>query len=201
MEKIAETNHPVMDLIRKRWSGRAFSEKPVEHAVLRSLLEAARWAPSSSNEQPWIYLLATRETPAEFERMLGCVNENNRKWAALAPVLMLAVARMNSEKSGQPNRHAFYDLGQATAQLALEATSRGLMVHQMAGILPQKAREIYGVPPDYEVVTGIAVGYPGDPERLPEQFKEREVAARSPRKPLGAFVFNGKWGEPSPIVK
>jgi nitroreductase len=200
MEKPAKTTNPVHDLIRRRWSPRSFADRPVEPGVLRSLLEAARWAPSSNNEQPWFYIIATKEEPAEFERMLSCLVETNQVWARHVPVLMFSVARLNFEKNNQPNRHAFHDVGQASAHLVLEATARGLFVHQMAGILPDKAREIFNIPAGFEVVAGMAIGYPGDPEALPEKLKEREVAPRS-RKPLDSFVFAGKWGQTAPIIK
>jgi nitroreductase len=200
MEKLAVTQHPVHELIRRRWSPRAFADKPVELTLLHSLLEAARWAPSSNNEQPWSYIIATRDNPAEYERMMACLREGNQGWAKNAPVLMLSVARMTFERNGQPNRVALYDLGAAAAYLTFEATARGLTVHQMAGILPEKARELYSVPGAHEVVTGIAIGYPGDPETLPEDLQKKELSPRS-RKLLAAFVFSGKWGEPSPLVE
>jgi nitroreductase len=200
VEKPAETTNPVHDLIKRRWSPRSFADKAVESAVLRSLLEAARWAPSSNNEQPWFYIVATKEEPAEFERLLNCLVESNQTWARHAPVLMLSVARLVFNKNGQLNRHALHDVGQAAAHLALEATARGLGVHQMAGILPEKARELFAIPAGFEVVAGMAVGYPGDPEALPEKLKEREVAPRF-RKPLVSFVFAGKWGQTAPVVK
>jgi nitroreductase len=195
MEKPAETQSPVHDLIRRRWSPRAFTGQTVSADDLRSLLEAARWAPSNSNEQPWFYIVAPRENPEEFERMLSCLVESNQRWAKQAPLLMISVARLDFEKNGQPNPHAFHDVGQASAQLSLEAVSRGLMAHQMAGILPDKIREIYGLPEGFESVAGFAVGYPGDAHWLPEDLEKREVAPRR-RKPPESFVFSASGGEP-----
>lgn len=200
MEKVAEIQWPVNDLIRRRWSPRAFAERAVDPADLRSLLEAARWAPSSNNEQPWFYLVAQRNNHEEFERMLSCLVESNQRWAKNVPVLMLSVARLNFEKGGKPNRHAFHDVGQASAHLTIEAVSRGMFVHQMAGILPEKARELYGIPEGYEAVAGVAVGYPGDPHTLPEDLEKREGAPRH-RKAVESFAFAGKWGEAAPLVK
>jgi nitroreductase len=199
MEKPAETQCPINDLIRRRWSPRAFAARPVEPEHLLSLLEAARWAPSSSNEQPWVFLVATADNPQEFQRMLSCLVDANGTWAQRAPVLMLSIARRNFERGGKPNRHAFYDVGQATANLAIQATALGLGVHQMAGILPDKAREVFGIPEGYDAVAGIAVGCPGDPGSLPEELRKRELAPRT-RKPLESFVFDGRWGEPSPLL-
>jgi nitroreductase len=199
MEKPAVTHYPIHELLRRRWSPRAFSDRRVEPDTLRSLLEAARWAPSSYNEQPWGFIVATKDDPVEFGRLLSCLVEGNIQWAQHAPVLMVSVARLSFEEDGKPNRHAFYDVGQAVADLTVEATALGLVVQQMAGILPDKIRGLYSLPEGYEAVAGIALGYPGDPERLPEGLRKREVAPRE-RKPLTEFVFTGRWGCTSPLV-
>ena len=199
MEKRAETQYPIHDLLRRRWSPRAFSDRRVEPDKLRSLWEAARWAPSSYNEQPWSFIVATKEDEAEYARLLSCLVEGNILWAQHAPVLMVSVARLSFEEDGKPNRHAFHDVGQAVANLIVQATALGLVVHQMAGILPDKIRELYGIPGGHEAVAGIALGYPGDPATLPERLRQRELAPRS-RKPIQDFVFAGRWGRPSPIV-
>ena len=199
MEKLAETQYPIHDLLRRRWSPRAFSDRRVEPDKLRSLWEAARWAASSFNEQPWSFIVATKEDEAEYARLLSCLVEGNIEWAQHAPVLMVSVARLSFEEDGKPNRHAFHDVGQAAANLTVQATALGLMVHQMAGILPDKIRELYGIPEGYEAVAGIALGYPGDPQALPERLRQRELAPRE-RKPLPEFVFTGHWGRTSPVV-
>jgi nitroreductase len=199
MEKLAETQHPIHDLLRRRWSPRAFSSRPVEPDKLRSLWESARWAPSSYNEQPWSFIVATKEDEAEYARLLSCLVEGNIQWAQHAPVLMVSVAKLNFIENGERNRHAFHDVGQAVANLIVQATALGLVVHQMAGIFPDKIRELYGIPEGYEAVAGIALGYPGDPETLPERLRQRELAPRS-RRPIQDFVFAGRWGRPSPIV-
>jgi nitroreductase len=200
MEKMAETQCPIHDLLRRRWSPRAFADRPVEPEKLCSLLEAARWAPSSYNEQPWFFLMALREDREEFNRMLSCLVEGNVAWAQKVPVLMISVAKLKFEKSGKPNRHAFHDVGQAVADMTTQATSVGLAVHQMAGIVADKAREVYNIPRDYEAVAGIAVGYPGEPETLSSELRERELAPRN-RRPLESFVFTGGWGVTSPLVR
>ena len=199
MEKSAETHYPIHDLLRRRWSPRAFSDRRVDPAIMRSLLEAARWAPSSYNEQPWSFIVATKDDPVEFGRLLSCLVEGNIQWAQHAPVLMVSVARLSFEDDGKPNRHAFHDVGLAVANLIVQATALGLVVHQMAGIFPDKIRELYGIPEGYEAVAGIALGYPGDPQSLPEGLRKRELAPRE-RKPLTEFVFSGSWGQTSPLV-
>ena len=199
MEKPADTQYPIHDLLRRRWSPRAFSDRRVDPAIMRSLLEAARWAPSSYNEQPWSFIVATKDDPVEFGRLLSCLVEGNIQWAQHAPVLKVSVARLSFEDYGKPNRHAFHDVGLAVANLIVQATALGLVVHQMAGILPDKIRKLYGIPEGYEAVAGIALGYPGDPQSLPEGLRKRELAPRE-RKPMTEFVFSGRWGQTSPIV-
>jgi nitroreductase len=198
MQKPAPTNFPVHDLIRHRWSPRAFAEKPVEPSVLASLFEAARWAPSSSNEQPWAYLVATKDEKENFAKTLGVLVEFNAGWAKEAPVLMIAFSRLNFQ-NGTANRNAFYDTGAATALLSVEATARGLAVHQMAGFDPAKAKQVFEIPEDWEPIAAIAIGYPGDPSSLPQKLHDREVAPRT-RKPLSEFVMSGRWGHTSLIV-
>ena len=199
MEKPAPADYPIEEILRQRWSPRAFSDRNVEAGKLLSLFEAARWAPSSFNEQPWSFIVATKDKPAEHAQLLNCLMEKNQQWAKLAPVLMVSVARLNFEKTGKPNRHAFHDVGLAMGNLLVEATALGLFVHQMAGFSVEKVRETYGVPPDFEPVAAIAVGYPADPEVLPEAFREQEIRPRK-RKPISSFVFEGKWAETSPLV-
>ena len=199
MDKPADTQSPIHDLLKKRSSPRAFSDRHVEPGTLRSLLEAARWAPSSSNEQPWSFIVVTKEDQAAHGRLVSCLMEGNIPWAQRAPVLMVSVARMAFEEGGEPNRHAYYDVGQAVADLSVQATALGLFVHQMAGFHPDRVRELYGVPKEFEPVAAIALGYPGDPQSLPDKLRTRELAPRE-RKPLAQFVFTGRWGKTSPIV-
>jgi nitroreductase len=199
MQKPAPTEFPVHDLIRNRWSPRAFADKPVTPEVLRSLFEAARWAPSSNNEQPWAYMVATREDKENFEKMLSVLVEFNANWAKNAPVLALAIAELVFEKNNATNRNAQYDTGAATALLSVEATSRGLAVHQMAGFDPDKARKVFEIPAGWDAIAAIAIGYPGDPESLPQPLRDRELGPRV-RKPLSKFVMTGRWGHTSPFV-
>jgi len=199
MQKPATTDFPVHDLIRHRWSPRAFANKPVEPAVLASLFEAARWAPSSSNEQPWAYLVATKDNPEDFAKTLSVLVEFNAAWAKNAPVLALAVSHLKFQSNGNPNRNAFYDTGAATVLFSLEATARGLYIHQMAGFDPGKAKQVFEIPDDWEAIAAFAIGYPGETDSLPQKLQDREVAPRT-RKPLAEFVMSGRWGHTSPIV-
>jgi nitroreductase len=199
LKKTATTSAPIHPLIGERWSPRAFANRLVEPAKLRSLFEAARWAASSFNGQPWNFIVATKDDPENYKRVLDCFIEFNQGWAKNAPVLALSVAKLKFDHNGEINRHAFHDVGQAAATLAIQAESLGLAVHQMAGIKPKKAREIFGIPQGYEAVAGIAIGYPGEAHTLPDQLKERELAPRE-RKALDTFVFTGTWGKVSPIV-
>lgn len=190
---------PINHLLTERWSPYAFDERPVSEDDLRCLFEAARWAPSSYNEQPWSYIVATKANPDEFQRLLSCLVEGNQVWAKNAPVLALGVVSLKFARNGQDNRAAIHDLGLADASLTLEATARGLSVHQMIGIVPEKAREVYQIPEGHEAWTGIAIGYPGDPKKLPAEIAQRD-ASRRLRKPLREFVFGGKWGNAAPVV-
>lgn len=200
MEKPADTKFPIHELLRRRWSPRAFSSQPVSPEVLGSLLEAARWAPSSYNEQPWAYLVATKEDPQEFQRLLSTLVEGNRSWAQHAPVLMLSVAKKNFERNGQPNRHAFYDTGQATMSLIVQASDLGLSAHQMAGFSVEKARELFSIPPEWEPAAAIALGYLIEADAVPETLRAKESLPRS-RKPLEDFVFSGTWKHASSFVQ
>jgi len=199
MEKPAESQFPIHDLLRRRWSPRAFSERPVGLEMLLALLEAARWAPSTSNEQPWRFVVAAKEEPADYDRLLACLLDGNRKWASRAPVLILSAARMDFEEDTRPNRHAFHDVGLATENLLLHATALGLVAHPMAGFDIEKARADLKIPSGYEPVAMIAVGHPGELSVLPDYLQQRELKPRE-RKLLTEIAFSGQWGHslPSP---
>jgi len=199
MTKKASPDHPILDVIANRWSPYGFDQKPVPAEDMRSVFEAARWAASSFNEQPWRYIVASRDDTEEFERLLSCLVEPNQAWASSVQVLALGVAKLEFTHNGKTNAAAIHDLGQASASLSLEATSRGLSVHQMSGILPDRARELYGVPEGYQVVTALAFGYAADPDSLPEDIKKRDTTPRT-RKPLNEIVFGGKWEGPSTLT-
>ena len=200
MSNPAPVEFPVNELIQNRWSPRAFSDKLVPQEVLRSLFEAARWAPSSNNEQPWAYIVATKDDPENFEKSLGALVEFNANWAKKAPVLVIAVAELAFAKSNAPNRNAQYDVGAASLQLSIEATARGLVVHQMAGFDPETAKEAYDIPQGWEPIAAMAIGYPGDASSLPEPLQSREKAPRS-RKRIREFVMSGQWGHTAEFAK
>ncbi len=200
-DKTARADHAILEPIKNRWSPRAFSDRAVELDKLLSILEAARWAASSANEQPWRFIVAARDQRAEYERLLGCLKERNQSWAKAAPVLMLTFAKdhFGKNETGK-NRHAFYDVGLAVGNLVIQATALGLYLHQMAGFYPHKVREAYAVPAAFEPVTALALGYLGDPDTLPGDLRRRELAERS-RKPLSELVFAATWGEAAAFVQ
>lgn len=193
MDKPAVLDFPFHDLMRRRWSPRAFSAEPVPLDALRSVLEAARWSPSASNLQPWHFFVARKEDKAAFDEMLSCLVPGNQAWCKAVPVLMLTVAKLTDDK-GRPNPHAWHDVGQAAAHLTVQAGALGLYVHQMAGIEIERIRSVYAVPAEHEPVTGIALGYMGRLEALPdEKLRAREIAPRT-RRAQGEFVFAGRFG-------
>lgn len=198
--KQASTAAPIHELIAKRWSPYCFAPEPVSRDDLRSLFEAARWAASSYNEQPWRYIVATKDDREEFEKLLSCLEEGNQAWAKFAPVLALGCINLKFALNGKPNKAAIHDLGLASATLTFEATARGLHVHQMIGILPDKVRATYGIPEDMEPYTGLAIGYAGDPTSAPPKLRDRDLAARG-RKEVAEFVYGGKWGVASNAVR
>jgi nitroreductase len=188
--------YPVHELIARRYSGRAFNSRPVDASMIGSVLRAARWAASSSNEQPWSFIVTAKEQPSGYDRLLGCLVEFNIQWAKHAPILILSVARLNFLSTGKPNRYAFHDVGQATANLALQAAAMGLMAHPMAGFDAEKARNEFAIPEGFDPVAVIAVGYPGDHANLSDKLRERELAPRQ-RRLMRDFIFSGTWGEPA----
>jgi nitroreductase len=200
MDNPIVTDHPVHEILAKRWSPRAFADKAVSAEDLGGVLEGARWAASSFNEQPWRYIVATRDNPAEFARVLNCLVPANIVWAQHAPVLMLGIVKTHFTLNGHPNGVAFHDLGAASTSMALEATARGLVVHQMGGILPDKAREEFAIPEGFTALTAIALGYAGEPDTLPEPLRGLETAPRT-RKPLTEIAFGGAWGQPAEAVR
>ncbi|MDQ1256915.1 MAG: hypothetical protein QG656_1515, partial [Candidatus Hydrogenedentes bacterium] len=200
MQKRAETHFPIHDLLAERWSPVTYSDRPVEPEQLGSLIEAARWAASCYNEQPWRFIVATKDDPAAYARMLGCLVELNVAWAQHAPVLMIAVARERFETNETPNGWAQHDVGMAVMNLLLQAAAMGLHAHGMAGFNKDTARETLGIPEGYEPMTAIAVGYLGDIENAPEKLKQRDQPPRQ-RRPLETIVFKGQWGVPADFVK
>ena len=182
---------PIHNYISARRSPLAYSNIPLEPEKINALFEAARWAPSSFNEQPWRFIYALKEDPAEFETLLDSLIEGNRVWAKNAPMLVLSIARMVFSRNGRPNKHAFHDVGLSVGNLLLQATSMGLMVHQMGGFSIEKVKQGLAIPEGFEPVAMMAIGYPGNVEELPEDLRSREMQQRV-RNPLEKFVFKGK---------
>ena len=199
--KRAVPDHPIHDLLAERFSPYAFDPRPVEREKLLSCLEAARWAASSFNEQPWSILVAERRDEAEFDRMVGCLMEANQGWAGQAGVLMLTVISRTFSRNDKPNRVAEHDLGLAAANLTVQATALGLHVHQMAGVDLEKVRRTYDIPDSHHPFTALGLGYATDHAKAADlKFAERDRAPRS-RKKLAEFVFAGRWNEPAALAR
>jgi nitroreductase len=197
--KIAATSAPIHDVIARRWSGRAFDrDKPVSREQLKALLEAARWAPSCFNDQPWRYLVWDRfHNEHAWQTGFSCLTEWNQSWVKNAPLLLLSVADSEFSKTGKPNRWGPYDTGAASAGLCLQAATMGLMAHQMGGFDARKIHRILAVPERYTCMAMIAVGHPASADVLNPELRELELAARE-RRPLNEFCFDGEWGVPLP---
>lgn len=192
MEKPFPAERPILELLRRRWSGRAIDpERPVARETVATLLEAARAAPSSFNEQPWRFLVFDGSDGEALEQARSCLVEGNA-WAKRAPLLLLSVAAERWAKDSSPNRHAQHDVGLASENLALQAIAEGLVVHFMAGFDAERARELFGIPEGFTPMAMIAVGYPGDPQELPPKLRERELAPRK-RKAMEEIAFAGRW--------
>ena len=183
----ANTDYPISELITRRWSARAFSTKPVEKSKLLSVLEAARWAPSSRNEQPWRYIVFTNDNPEMLKKAQSVLKEIN-DYAKRAPILMCAITRKTYSEDGKPNRLYFHDLGAANENMFLESFNQGLIMHEMGGFDAQKAREVFNIPESYEVGIMIAIGYQDTHEVLPSRLREKAFSPRI-RKPLSEMVF------------
>jgi len=198
--KEANPDHPIHDLLAQRWSPYGFDPvRNVSADDLRSLFEAARWAASSFNEQPWRFIVAPRRAQDLHSRVVSCLVGANREWATHAPVLALGIVKHELTDSGKHNRAAVHDLGAASASLTLEATARGLHVHQMIGLHPDKARQEFSIPEGFEAWTALAIGYQAEPAALPQRYRDRDHSPRS-RRPLSEFVFGGTFGESSGLL-
>ena len=194
-QKLAHSGSPLHDLIRHRWSPVGFDQRRgIDRVTLLGILEAARWAASSSNLQPWRFIVAQKEDRAEFEKLLSVLAEGNQAWARHAAVLMVAVTH-KYRKPGVINRHAGHDLGQAIAQMVIQALHHGVYVHQMGGFFPEKARELYQIPDEFEPFTAIAMGYrTANLEHVSDNHQLRDIAQRE-RQDLNEMVFNSAWGK------
>lgn len=193
MSTPAPAAHPIHELIAARSSPRIFSDRPVAPDVLAAIFEAARWAPSSYNEQPWSFVFAPHSDKEAFGRIFDCLVPGNQTWAHTAAVLMISVAHMTFAANCKPNRHAFHDVGLASGSMALQAAALGLGIHMMSGFGVAKAREVLGIPDGFEPVAAIALGYPEHPDKMAPEHRERVLKPRT-RKPIGEFAFAGNWG-------
>lgn len=196
MKKTAVTRFPILELHAERWSPRAFSARPVSYEQLGSLFEAARWAASCFNEQPWRYFVAMQSEPERFATLRSLLVPANDVWASKAPVLGLSVAKLDFTRGGKPNRHAYHDVGLATGALSSQAQSMGLALHQMGGFDVERARTALAIPAGFDPVAMMAIGYAGDPAGLTDELRERELAPRE-RRPLEESVYGASFGSPN----
>jgi nitroreductase len=197
LEKPAETAVPLHDLLANRWSPRAFTDRPVEPEKLLAVMEAGRWAASSNNGQPWAFIVANKGNPSAFKAMLDCLMDGNQSWAVLAPVLILTFVEPIWPGQDRANVTAMHDVGMATAMMSVQAEALGLRTHHMGGIHRDKIRDVYAVPPTFEPVSAIAVGYQGAEALLPEEKDRAREANPRTRKPLEEIVFADKFGTPA----
>lgn len=183
------------DIIKNRYSPRAFSEEKINSKTLHSLFESARWSPSSMNEQPWRFIIAAKDNPENFGKMLSVLKDTNREWAENAYLLILTITKLRNSKNNQLNRFALYDAGQAVAYLTMQASYMGLFVRQMGGFNTDRARDLFNIPEDFLPLTVMAAGYKGEINDLPPFIRERENTIRR-RKPLEEIVFSEKFNSP-----
>lgn len=193
MDKRAPADHPIHDVVAERWSPYVYADTPVDDATIASLLEAARWAPSSFNEQPWRFLVG-RKDDAAWQAIRDCLVPGNRAWAEAAPLLLVSVASLRYARNDKPNAHAWHDVGLATGNLLAEATARGLVVHPMGGFSADGIRERFGVPEDFAPIATLAIGHHGDPAAADEALRGYEARPRL-RHPLASLAFGAVWGE------
>jgi nitroreductase len=183
-------------LIRTRWSPRSFSDRPVSNEDLKTILEAARWAASSFNEQPWRFLIARKSDGEAYDRILSLLVPRNQEWAKTAPVLLIMASKRTFSHNGSPNSYALHDTGAALAHFMLQAHALGLYTHGMAGFDRARAREILGIPDDYDLGAAVALGYLDTPDKLKDQQQRQAEVAKRVRRPLHELAFGAHWGEP-----
>jgi len=190
MIKEAKTKYAVNELIKKRWSPRSFSDQTIPEEILFSLFEAASWAASSRNEQPWRFICGIKGNGENYDKIFSTLAEGNQKWAETAPVLVIGCAKTHFDLNNKPNFHAFHDLGQALANLFIQAISYNIYTHPMGGFDKDLTKEIFNISEAYEPVVAIAIGYLGLSENLPDDLKESEEKPRT-RNDLGKILFLG----------
>jgi nitroreductase len=193
-ERTISTDYMIHPLLVERRSPRAFAADMIEPEKLQRIFEAARWAPSSSNEQPWRFIVGIKGNGPTYDKIFSALSERNRNWAQSAPVLAIGVAKKTLSHNGNPNRFHQYDTGQAVAYLTMQAMAEGVFIHQMGSYSAAQARELFNIPDDFEPMAALVLGYLGDPTILPEDLRERETGPRR-RRPLAETVFGDTWGQ------
>lgn len=195
MEKLAPIDYPIHPLLTKRWSPIAFSDQTISDEEMQQLFEAARWAPSCFNEQPWNFVFASKKNIEYYKNILDCLSEKNQIWAKTAPILMITIAKLDFDHNGKPNRWSWYDVGQAMSHLTFQAMSMGIYCHQMAGFSKSSAKGSLNIPEGFEPISAVALGYIGDQSVLPEDLQIRNNAPRF-RKKQDEFIFKGNYRTP-----
>lgn len=200
MNKVATTRYEIADVLKNRWSPRAFdATRNIETEKVQSIFEAARWASSAFNEQPWRFLIGLKGTES-YEKILSCLTPSNQVWAQNAPLLVLSFAKKTFSHNQSTNSYALYDASQAVSNLVIQATYLGLYAHQMAGIVKDKIITDFQVPEDFEPATAIALGYLGSTDTLSEELKARELADRN-RKDFKDIIFSDAWGKDASVFQ
>jgi nitroreductase len=186
----------VLPVILERWSPRAFADREVSPADLRIIFEAARWAPSSFNEQPWRFFMGHRNSET-YKKIFHTLVPFNQAWVQTAPVLILGVTKTRFSHNDSPNNYAIHDLGAADALITVQAAAMGIATHQMAGFDQAKAREALEIPETFAMGSVMAMGYQGDPSSLGEHYQAQEQSPRS-RKSLSELVLSA-WDHPAEL--
>lgn len=199
MKKQAPVTYPIHSLIAERWSPRAYSAAEIPVDTIKRLFEAARWAPSSSNDQEWRFIIGFKGDET-YQKIFDTLVEFNQLWAGEAPVLILACGDTISRKTGKFSPIFSYDVGQAVAMMSLQATHEGLFVHQMGGYDKKKAKALFNIPAEVEPLAVISIGYPGDAEKLHPNLQPMEKAERV-RNNFDTFVFTKKYGEAASLFQ
>jgi len=194
LNKITDTEYPILESIKDRWSPRTFSKEPISEEEVKILLESGRWAPSSGNKQPWIILWGIKGTEM-FDRIYNCLDDYNKQWAGNAQVLWLNGYKKTMAGGEKENFHALHDLGLFMGNVLNQANSMNIAVHQMAGVKFKEALEEFHIPDDYHIATAVAFGhYNGDLDLLPEKLRNQEMETIRKRKKQDEFAFNGNFG-------
>ena len=194
MEKRIDPGATITNVMEKRWSPRAIVGPVPPKSTLLNILEAARWAPSAFNEQPWVFFVATADEPDEFQKALDCLVPGNKQWVKNAPVILFGVTKNTFDREHAPNPTALFDLGLAVENLLLETVNQGLVAHPMSGFSSEAVRQIYDIPSGYDPRIAIALGHLGNPQSLEEPLLSMEKSERS-RKNVADFTFTKTWGK------